>query len=65
MNNEQDMKSDLQMPDKAYRLALRSFAGQGTASMNAEFSEELGAGSSESEVAQWVNKNLGRQAKLK
>ncbi|WP_433944448.1 hypothetical protein [Paenibacillus sp. SN-8-1] len=61
MNNNKSAKSDLQMPDQAFRSALRNFAGQkGAAKVDAEFSEELGAGS-ESSVAQWVNKNLGRQ----
>lgn len=65
MNNNKSMKSDLQMPDEAYHSALRNFAGQeAAANMDAEFSEELGAGS-ESDIVKWVNKNLGRQVKHK
>lgn len=53
------------MPDEAYRSALRNFAGKvGSSRLDAEFSEELGAGS-ETEIARWVNKNLGRQVMTK
>ncbi|USB32968.1 hypothetical protein [Paenibacillus sp. YPG26] len=63
MSNHKGSESNSQLPDQAFRSALRNFAGQDeTAGMDAEFSEEPGV-PAESEVATWINKNLGMQGR--